>query len=865
MLVTGLAVKIEKEKAMKTITFMKRLALLVGLALIITSIPSFVMADSVGGVMTEMIDCLRQGDIEEAQEYNQMLPEYASEDCVNNMPKAMKAEYKTIVQSWVDKKEDGQYGFYDYWLTDVDNDGTAELLVAFWPSHAGAQIILYKYENGSLKNYGFIGNEEFCSAYPGHNGIVLTHSWQGYDTFSLVTLDNGKVKKEQLTYNYAGSWENYFNMRNRLVSHSEWIDGRRIPDYEVLEDEAPFSLSGKRFEHNLDYYAKNLSTSTFSNDLCSLMAAIVNCSGNSASIEKMFKTLKFKKNNYETYNYDDTSFFVDARDGITYSIGKRITPDGMNIILVDIRGTGNTSDIVHDITVSNIGDNNYSVHEGFRTAAEVIEEDLEFFLGGEPEYDEHTKYFIAGHSLGAAAGNILAADLSVMVGKDSVYNYNFACPNTVTSTVSIIDNPKAFNPSNSHSNIFNICRSTDRVVSLPGLESSMLLEAKEYGQYGWDIFQCFHTKHDYYWGKWGITKWFNDGIWFFWEAHDMGKYLDYVSGTNPKYSSTPTYGDNFTSIMNNLFIFCPVDAELVDSRGSVIAAVIDDEPYYYSGSAGEIYISTLGDKKCISYPKDKNYKLRLKGTDSGAMDYVVAQGSTDDELYSRNIIFENVSLTDGKRMRGIIDNEKIPDSRLYRENSDGKVNKDISINGTESDHIHDWAESSTIDVPATCSRNGSKSIHCKKCDDIKDGSVESIPMVPHTFGAWATTKAPTEKALGVSARTCTVCGATETTAIAQLAPTLKGVKISKPKAAKKSATIKWKKPSKKNLKSIKRIEIQYSMDCNFRSGVKTTTVNAKKTSKKIKLPKGKKYYVRIRAINGDHVSAWSAVKSVKAK
>ena len=99
---------------------------------------------------------------------------------------------------------------------------------------------------------------------------------------------------------------------------------------------------------------------------------------------------------------------------------------------------------------------------------------------------------------------------------------------------------------------------------------------------------------------------------------------------------------------------------------------------------------------------------------------------------------------------------------------------------------------------------------------------------------------------------------------------LPAVKISKPKAAKKSATIRWKKVSKKNLKKIKKIEIQYSMDKSFQTGVKKKYVKAKKTSQKItKLTSKKKYYVRIRAYTSSggviHVSKWSKTKTVKAK
>ena len=92
------------------------------------------------------------------------------------------------------------------------------------------------------------------------------------------------------------------------------------------------------------------------------------------------------------------------------------------------------------------------------------------------------------------------------------------------------------------------------------------------------------------------------------------------------------------------------------------------------------------------------------------------------------------------------------------------------------------------------------------------------------------------------------------------------VKISKPKAAKKKITVKWKKVSKKDLKKIGGIQIQVATDPDFTNIVKTATAGKKKTSKVIKgLSPKTKYYVRIRAYAaGDHVSGWKT-KSVKVK
>ena len=100
---------------------------------------------------------------------------------------------------------------------------------------------------------------------------------------------------------------------------------------------------------------------------------------------------------------------------------------------------------------------------------------------------------------------------------------------------------------------------------------------------------------------------------------------------------------------------------------------------------------------------------------------------------------------------------------------------------------------------------------------------------------------------------------------------LPAVKIAKPKAAKKAITVKWKKPSKANLKKIKRIEIQCSTDSKFKKAVKTKLVSSSKTSAKIKgLKKGKRYYIRVRGYcetgGIKHYSKkWSSVKSVKTK
>ena len=77
-----------------------------------------------------------------------------------------------------------------------------------------------------------------------------------------------------------------------------------------------------------------------------------------------------------------------------------------------------------------------------------------------------------------------------------------------------------------------------------------------------------------------------------------------------------------------------------------------------------------------------------------------------------------------------------------------------------SSHTHVWDDEYTIDKEATCIEEGSKSIHCSACGEIKEGSETVIPKTDHTFGDWMITKAPSCTEAGIREKACTVCGGT---------------------------------------------------------------------------------------------------------
>ena len=84
--------------------------------------------------------------------------------------------------------------------------------------------------------------------------------------------------------------------------------------------------------------------------------------------------------------------------------------------------------------------------------------------------------------------------------------------------------------------------------------------------------------------------------------------------------------------------------------------------------------------------------------------------------------------------------------------------KDNNINYKVICKTHHWNEEFTVDKEATCSEEGSESIHCSVCDVVKEGSARAIEKLAHTYGNWSTTKAANCTEAGSRKKTCKVCG-----------------------------------------------------------------------------------------------------------
>ena len=100
---------------------------------------------------------------------------------------------------------------------------------------------------------------------------------------------------------------------------------------------------------------------------------------------------------------------------------------------------------------------------------------------------------------------------------------------------------------------------------------------------------------------------------------------------------------------------------------------------------------------------------------------------------------------------------------------EGTQERECSVCGTkETNNLsasgHTWNEDYTIDREATCTTDGSRSIHCTKCDAIKDSEV--IPAKGHTWGEWKDISSPDCDDEGARERECKVCGTKQTEGLA---------------------------------------------------------------------------------------------------
>ncbi len=93
---------------------------------------------------------------------------------------------------------------------------------------------------------------------------------------------------------------------------------------------------------------------------------------------------------------------------------------------------------------------------------------------------------------------------------------------------------------------------------------------------------------------------------------------------------------------------------------------------------------------------------------------------------------------------------------IYAKDNGADFDATVTLGDSYEKHTHIWQTDYTVDVPATCTQTGSKSIHCSGCDEIKPGSEVTIPTTAHSYVLSSSVAATCTQA-GSNTYSCSVC------------------------------------------------------------------------------------------------------------
>ena len=494
------------------------------------------------------------------------------------------------------------------------------------------------------------------------------------------------------------------------------------------------NVLGEVFSHDLKYFAKAQNSTQFSPELAHLMMTFANAAYTKENIKRAYSQLGLWQ--YDSKYYDE-NFAEYGTEKAPFNVGYVVDDSGTKCVLVTIRGSGNpfdasqgTLDWLGNISLKAVEKDGYYVNENFYNTMRNIYSELDSYIfkhfNQKIEDLKNTKFFITGHSRGAAVGNLLEKEIGKAVGKEHVYGYNFAVPDSVYEYKSSL--------SQDYENIFNLSHIQDVVSYLP----SLLVFPEQWTENT----DCVYSKH-------GITVWFDDGQLdsLGLEAHVDGQkyYINYLRNRYPLSSYItetdlavdvhPLNPSVFTGRYKVYSSYCPVDVELVDENGTVIASIVNGEVDYHDSHFGEIVIVTEGDHKSFAVPANSNYSLRLIGSDAGTMDYYISEV----DIVNREVVttkgFEGVSLVKGKEMYcPITDYSNANDTQLFVLN-ENSITQEILTNGTEVNPI--FASESKLILPCGASVTltaESKDAYRWYSTDENVATVENGVVTIHTNG-----------------------------------------------------------------------------------------------------------------------------------
>ena len=349
-------------------------------------------------------------------------------------------------------------------------------------------------------------------------------------------------------------------------------------------------------------------------------------------------------------------------------------------ILMAIRGTENiwSNDALTDLKAVRDGfteAGNYCFN-ALKTAKNTIANKLEKDGFDMAFTAANTKYFITGHSLGAACAGIVGLEMvdNARAWSDSMFVYTYGSPKysyygmdgrsvpglfnlvNILDAVPMIPQNMYVDPIQAIINdvpvVSSLSRAGTSLYFLPSDSNGKFMTSiyNLYGEYPWDTFLPI-------------------------KSHMTPVYLSYILSEQSM--------SNLAQVYSRLVrVHCPVEIEVYDPAGELCAYTSNGEVTYPVYSAVRIVI--IEDEKYIELPDDGEYTIKYIGTDTGTMNiedqiYHAETGEIESEK-----CFENVILEEGKTFESVIDTtEERVDTELFVINGGGHAIAEVQEDGTE--------------------------------------------------------------------------------------------------------------------------------------------------------------------------------------
>lgn len=166
-----------------------------------------------------------------ARKYNKKISKVAKEACVTNMTLGMKKAYRNVVKRYKVNTSSKQKYIWAYYLTDIDNDNKADLLVKAGTCETDVKLYVYQYKKGKARKTGSV--DAFHTdyyAYPNHKGVLGYGGMMGEEWIRLLTVSNGKLKEKLI--GSRGTDKYWFSLRCKLNGHISYNESTE--KYEVV-------------------------------------------------------------------------------------------------------------------------------------------------------------------------------------------------------------------------------------------------------------------------------------------------------------------------------------------------------------------------------------------------------------------------------------------------------------------------------------------------------------------------------------------------------------------------------------------------------------------------------------------------------